>query len=484
MGLAPIFFFPIWFITIPVVIYYLANASCLRQAWWIGWWWGWGFFVFGLYWTAYALLQEADKFAWMVPFSVLGVPAFIAIFPAVACLLVHYARRWLHDPVLLFIVFYTALEYGRTYLFTGFPWNLLGYSLGFHVVMLQGAAWVGIHGLGLLALCAYALPAYALLSLPKRMWVPAVFGVVTLACLTGVGMVRLMHSNTGNTPSIHLRLVQGNIPQNIKWDSQMRLGIVEKHLRMSNLPGSEKITHLIWSETAVPFVLNQYSPLHEIIAGALPDNVHLITGGIRLISGATESQDKLWNTMFVLNGTGEVEGHYDKTHLVPFGEYVPMRALLPFIDKITHGMGDFEIGTGPKTISVPNTPPFSGLVCYEGIFPQESVNKDLRPSWLVNITNDAWFGTSSGPYQHFHMVRVRAIEQGLPLVRVANSGISGVFDAYGRIRASLGLNKTGIINASLPNALAPTLYARFGDKFYGLLSVLLLVCAYYVGKNR
>lgn len=471
LAFAPFFILPVLFISFPLLIAIATAASNLKKSWGCGWWWGYGYFVASLYWIAYALLQEAEKFAWMIPFAVLGIPAVIACYTGLCCVIVSLTKRWFKDPIILFVLVYMVMEYVRTYALSGFPWNLPGYALGINTLLMQGAAWVGVHGLGLLVLCVASIPCYFLMEGRKsKLMIPSLAAVVLIA-FSAAGAWRLLHANNDTVPGVNLRLVQGNIAQNHKWDPLLRIGIVEKHISMSLSPGIETVTHLIWSETAVPYVLNIYSPIHQIIDQGLPDNVTLMTGGIHFEPHWKE--DKVWNAMFILNGRAEELAHYDKTHLVPFGEYVPFRNLLPFVEKITEGNGDFLSGTGPKTLSVKGAPPFSPLVCYEVIFPEKVIEPGTRPQWMVNITNDAWFGVSTGPYQHFAMARFRAVEQGLGLVRVANTGISAVVDPYGRIKAHLGLGEEGIIDSLLPKALPPTFYARFGDSiFWGMMALM------------
>jgi apolipoprotein N-acyltransferase len=274
-----------------------------------------------------------------------------------------------------------------------------------------------------------------------------------------------------------LRLVQPSIDQASKWRPELRRGHIEKQMRLSSGPAARPVSHVIWAETAVPFLLDNESELRAQLADIVPQGGLLIAGAPRLgdPDGPGE-QRRLWNSLYGLDESGAVVGTYDKHHLVPFGEYTPLRAVLGWLGlgKLTVGGQGFSAGPGLATLDLPGLPPFSPLICYEAIFPGRVVAEGARPQWLLNLTNDAWFGTSSGPYQHFAGVRIRAVEEGLPLVRVANSGISAVVDPYGRLLGQLRLNQVGVLDSPLPRpAKGVTLYARYGDRM-GLFLIVIL----------
>ena len=258
-----------------------------------------------------------------------------------------------------------------------------------------------------------------------------------------------------------LRLVQPSIDQASKWKTGLRRAHVARQMRLSAAPGARPVSHVIWAETAVPYLLAREPELRARIAGIIPEGGLLLTGAPRAEAGGAEP--RLWNSLHALDTEGEIVGTYDKAHLVPFGEYTPLRSLLG-LAKLTAGSTDFSPGPGRVTLQLPGLPAFSPLICYEAVFPGRVVASGARPQWILNITNDAWFGTSSGPYQHFASARTRAVEEGLPLVRVANNGISAVVDAYGRIVGRLGLNETGSLDAALPRPTKSILlYAKLGD---------------------
>jgi apolipoprotein N-acyltransferase len=242
---------------------------------------------------------------------------------------------------------------------------------------------------------------------------------------------------------------------------------VRKHIELSRRPGFDSRTHVIWPETAVPYFLSRQPDLRGVLARAAPAGGALLTGAPRM---SEQGGGRVFhNSLVALGPDGRTLGSYDKVHLVPFGEYVPLRQYLP-LPKLTQGASDFTPGDGHDALEIESLPPFSVLICYEAIFPDEVVKPGTRPAWLLNVTNDAWFGVSSGPHQHLASARLRAIEQGMPLVRAANTGISAIVDPWGRTLKRLDLQRVGILDGPLPQAIqGRTPYARFGD-----LPILLL----------
>ncbi|MCH9020438.1 MAG: apolipoprotein N-acyltransferase, partial [Proteobacteria bacterium] len=294
-------------------------------------------------------------------------------------------------------------------------------------------------------------------------WAPSAAAAALLVAVWAGGSVRLAGAGDEAVEGVLLRLVQPNVGQHHKWKPELREALFARHLRLTASAGFERVTHVIWPETAVPFFLANEPARRRAVAAATPRGGALITGALRTTPEPT-SPPKLWNSLHAIDDAGRVVATYDKFHLVPFGEYVPFRRWFPTIAKLTYGATDFSAGPGPQTLRVPGLPPFSPLICYEAIFAHQVVDSADRPAFLLNLTNDAWFGISSGPYQHFAAARLRAVEQGLPLARAANTGISAVVDGYGRITARLGLGREGVIDAPLPEALGGlTPYARWGD---------------------
>jgi apolipoprotein N-acyltransferase len=340
--------------------------------------------------------------------------------------------------------------------------------------MLQSVAWIGIYGLSFLTVLAASLPALlgvpslAPVSTPRRL-APAIATGLLIIVPTVLGAIRLQATPTGDA-GIWLRIVQPSIPESMKWDPAAAERNVRLLLDLSAAPAARRISAVIWPEAAIPFLLDR-NPSHlREIAAIAPEGGFVITGALRANPPPNPVQH-LWNSLEAVNGNGQIVASYDKAHLVPFGEYVPLRHTLP-LSKITPGTMDFAAGPGPRTIELSGLPRFAPLICYEVIFPGAVVDEHDRPAWILNVTNDAWYGQSSGPYQHFAIARTRAVEEGLPLIRSANNGVSGVVDPLGRVRARIALDTVGYADLPLPAASEITLYGRGGD---WILLVLLLL---------
>ncbi|MEE8393912.1 MAG: apolipoprotein N-acyltransferase, partial [Rhodospirillales bacterium] len=441
------------------------------------WWFGFGHFAAGLYWIGLAFMTFPDRFGWMAPFAVIGLAAGLAVFPAFAAALLRLSGTFGVGRILVFSGLWTFLEWLRGWVFTGFPWNPMGSAWVVSDAMIQLAALTGVFGLSLLTVTVAAMPAVLADgeegSDMRRELKYVSAAVLVLGAVWAGGALRLAGAVEGVQPGVVLRLVQPNIDQRLKWRSDLRSKHVERQLTMSGKSADPPPTHIIWAETAAPFYLAEEAEIREVMARAVPVGGYIITGAPR-ITPKREKPLKVYNSLHAIDGNGNVAATYDKFHLVPFGEYVPFKDILG-LSKITEGSTGFTPGTGPLTIRLAGLPPFSPLICYEVIFPGRVTDPNDRPSWLLNITNDAWYGDSPGPHQHFAAARLRAVEEGLPLVRVANTGISGIIDAYGRTVARLELGQEGILDGALPVRLeGPTLYARMGD--WIALAAMAVVC--------
>ena len=482
-AMPPVDIVPVLVVSFSGLVWLLDGAQSKRGAFLLGWCYGFGFFVAGLYWIGIALLTDVARFWWLLPFGVMGLPAFFAFYTGFALLACHWLRPRGVARIFALAVAWTAAEWVRGHALTGFPWNLVGYawSGGFPggTAMLQTTSYTGIYGLSLLTVVAAALPATLAdprLGAPRRILVrfaPAVVSLLLVAVPMAAGFVRLADASSATVPDVRLRLVQPSIPQTLKWNRQEQASNFRRHLALSagpSAPGQKPPTAILWSEVAATYILNRDNAAREAVASVAPPGGLVITGALRS-DPPPEPPDHIWNSLVAVNGLGAIVGSADKYHLVPFGEFMPLRGILP-IDKITPGSRDFSAGPGPQTLKLPGLPAVGPLICYEVIFPGAVVNRKDRPEWMLNVTNDAWYGVSSGPFQHFAIARVRAVEEGLPLVRVANNGISGVIDAHGRVTARLALDAVGVIDAALPTPLGRlTPYARGGD---WILLVLLL----------
>ena len=476
LAFAPYFLLPLLVVGSTGLIWLLDGARRPTVAFFIGWCFGFGHFLVGLYWIGHAFLVDADRFAWLLPFAVSLLPAGLALFIGVVTLVVHAAGggRWQRIAVLALA--WTLAEWFRAHLFTGFPWNLVGYVWAFSDAMLQPAAWFGVYGLSLLTVAAAAAP--AALANGWRSGLPACLGLIAvLAAAGGYGHFRLSDPLPEDVADIRLRIVQPNVAQRDKWRPELRDGHLARLLELSTAAADRPPTHIVWPETATPFLLAADTRRRHVIGQMLQPERILISGAPRRDIASDGGRD-VWNSLHVMGPGGTLLATYDKHHLVPFGEYLPFRPLLSAIglSKLTAGSRDFSSGPGPAVVDIPGLPSFQPLICYEVIFPHQ-IAPARRPAWLLNVTNDAWFGDGGGPRQHFAMARVRAIEQGVPLIRAANTGISGVIDAYGRPRATLDLGASGVIDSALPGALpSPPLYARLGDRL--LMPVLAMILLY------
>ena len=493
---------PVLLITIPVFIWLIDGSVTSERAFplrrllpaaAIGWWFGFGFFLGGLWWIGAAFLVDADEFAWLMPIAVVALPAGLALFWAFGAALarVFWSDGW--PRILVFAIAMTAAEWLRGHLFGGFPWNAVGYALMPLPVLMQGAALVGVWGMTFLAFLVFSLPALIVGGSPRdrggRYALLTVIVVLFLADL-GYGTVRLHRAEDAYVPDVRFRLVQPAINQSEKWQKGRATEIFNRILetsRTSLVPGRSGltgITHLVWPESSIPFLLTEQPDALRAIADLLPPGSTLIAGAVRATPpNPTTAKRQFFNSIYVISDDGEIREAYDKVHLVPFGEYLPFQETLESwgIRQLTRLPGGFSAGASRRNLPLANAPSFAPLICYEAIFPGEVLGPGPRPGFLLNVTNDAWYGNTPGPGQHLRLSQLRAVEEGLPLVRTANNGISAIIDPYGRIHTSLGLGLAGVVEGGLPVALPPTLYAQQGERpFLGVL----LIAAVAAGFGR
>lgn len=450
-----------------------SRTASVKAAALIGWVWGFGYFVAGLWWLGAAFLVEADEFAWAMPLGVLGLPALLAFFSAFGFALARLL--WTPDAwrILAFAFGLTVSEWLRGHLFTGFPWNSPGMALGQNLWLMQSASLVGLYGLTLLAAGICAAPALLLTGRTAReRWTAPGLALVALAAMAAFGAWRIPSKPLASVNDVRLRIMQPNLPQDAKFNPNNRSAIMRRYLTLSASPGRdgrgpEGATHIIWPESAFPFLLHRDPASLAQIAALLGPGSVLITGAARMDEPLPgEAVGKFFNAIQVIDEKGTILGNYDKVHLVPFGEYVPklLDSLIRAVGlrQFVHIPGGFEPSETRETLTVPGLPPVAATICYEAIFPGELLPDGPRPNLILNVTNDAWFGQTPGPYQHFAQARLRAVEEGLPLVRAANTGISAVVDPYGRIVDSLPLGVEGVLDTSLPVATSVTSYNQIG----------------------
>jgi apolipoprotein N-acyltransferase len=465
---APLHFFFVGAVAFGGLLFLLDRAPSIVSSFLIGWSYGLGSFLVGLHWITEAF--EVDpRFAPLAWPSLLILSAALAIFPALATTLSCFLSgrpRYSVSAVGL-AACWSIGEWLRSSVLSGFPWNISGYAWGGSDATLQAASVLGIHGLGLAALLVWMLPAAALRD--RLAWPGVVAAVIGIA-IWGWGESRLSQAGSNADPSVRIRVVQPNIAQDIKWSVAERDRILAKLLDLSraeSASGSQP-THIVWPESAAPYMLEDRPDILKDIASVAPPGGALILGAVRR-TRTMDGQPALLNSVLVLTAQGGVIDVYDKVRLVPFGEYQPIRRIFAELPKLTVGDVDFLPGSGRRELDVPGIARAWPAICYEAAFPDRPT-PGQSPSWLLAVTNDAWFGVSWGPYQHLLAARVRAVELGVPLVRSANSGISAVTDAYGRVAETLPLDREGYIDVNMPGQISsPTLYRTFGELPYALV---------------
>ncbi len=505
VSMAPFFAWPILWLTLPALLWLVQQAAApthpRRFAPWrrfrigraaeTGWWFGFGYHVFGLFWIVEAFLVEASTFAWLIPFT-LALPAGLALFTSLATGFTAWiAPSRVVDRVLALALGFGLTEWLRGHVLTGLPWNVLGYALT-PPYMMQGAAYIGIYGLTVLtSLVATGPAAIWGLGWKKSAIAVAIIPIGGLLALSASAQ-RDYDRSRARTPATELseprlRIVQPSIVQREKWRPENQRRIFDSHLELSTSDSTGKddgavgIALVVWPEAAMPFVpLSQPVALDDI-GRMLPRETTLLAGAIRVDAPTAVEPRRVYNALlgFRQGSPAEHVATYDKTHLVPFGEYLPFARILEAIGLrgLAAQRGGFASGPEPRPlINVAGVGKIAPVICYEAIFPTRVIQSTERPRAIVVVTNDGWFGNTTGPRQHFHMARMRAVEEGVPVIRSANNGISALIDPLGRVVASLALDVRGTIDASLPPSVSfPPPYARVGDMPFALLSAFVAI---------
>jgi apolipoprotein N-acyltransferase len=491
LAMAPFFLWPVLWITVPALVWLIDGAVGARAkdtplrrlaaAAETGWWWGFGYFLAGLYWIGEAFLVEAEVFAALMPLAVVVLPAGMALFYGAAAGLA--ASLWKSGfwRVVALALALSATEWLRGHALTGFPWNVLGYALTYPLELMQSAAVLGIYGLTLVAVLVFGLPAIlSSESASRRSGRLAAVAVALLPLLASAtfGYARLKAATPDVVAGVKIRIVQPSVPQREKWRPENWGRFFRDHLDLSAQSPAGKaddlagITHVIWPEAAMPFPALEYPEALSAIGDILPDGTVLIAGTIRIerTPASPPARPRFFNSLLVLGKGGLLLSLYDKILLVPFGEYLPLRPVLAALGlrEIASREG-YSAGPTPRPLlAIPGLPAVVPLICYEAVFPGAVVQGPDRPALIVNVTNDGWFGNTTGPRQHLHQARVRAVEEGLPLIRAANNGVSAAFDASGRVLGQLDLNVRGVLDVPLAASLQPPVYARFGDAIFAV----------------
>ncbi len=460
LALPPFDIFASMFIAFTLLVWLLDGATGnaetgrpgLSSSFWTGWLFGLGYFVCGLWWLGNALLLEADEFAWAIPLAVLGLPAVLAIFYGLATLLARLVWSDGMGRIAALAAAFGLVEWLRSFVATGFPWNAIGYAAMPVPLMMQSSHVLGVLAITPLAVFVFAAP--ALLGTRRGALPSLLLAAALVAAHLGYGAFRLYVAPVEPTDtSLTIRLVQPSIDQSQKMENGDRIGIFEKHLALTAAPpeeGRPRPDVIVWPETSVPFILTENPDALVRIGDVLEEGQILLTGAVRAEERGAGQMPLYYNAVYMIDDKGQILGASDKVHLTPFGEYVPFENLLRQfgIEEVISLPGGFTAASSRTPLKLPSGVSFYPLICYEAIFPAE-IAADLGGAGVIlNITNDAWFGTTPGPYQHFQQARLRAVETGVPLVRVANNGISAVIDPQGRIIEGLSLNAVGAVDAT------------------------------------
>ncbi|MFP7571841.1 apolipoprotein N-acyltransferase [Marivita sp. S2033] len=430
-----------------------------------GWFFGVGYFTLSLHWILEPFQVDAAATGWMAPFALVGLAGGLALLWSAA----FWGGRRLGSGPISIALCWTLMELARAYVLTGFPWGLVGY-LWAPTPVAQWHAVIGPHGVTFATLVFAALAARAIVL---RKWFA---GAAALAFGAWFGGAWLMPPEQDLTERPVVRLVQPNAPQTQKWDPDYIPIFFDRQIDFTaQLPPPDLI---VWPETSVPNLLQNADYALDVIADA--------AAGTPVVLGIQrEEQGRYYNSLVRLDGDGVVSDIYDKHHLVPFGEYMPLAGIFAkfnILGLAARANAGYSPGSGPALVDLGVLGQALPLICYEAVFPQDAIGTQSRPSVLLQITNDAWFGTYAGPQQHLSQARLRAIEQGLPLIRVANTGISAVIDPAGRIIDAIALGRAGFIDVPVPDAIAPTPYSRTGD--WGAVLVLLVAFAALIAAKR
>jgi len=443
---------------------------------------GFGQFLLGLHWIGFAFMVDPGAHAWQIPFVAVLFPGGLALFTALACGAA--AFLWRDGPSRIFVLALclSVAEWLRGHVLTGFPWNLAAYGWGSSLGVLQSVALFGTYSLTLLTIL-FGVSLAELASSRARRTFPAIMAALFAMLWLG-GEVRLARQPTTDVPGVRLRLVQPNIAQADKYKRQLVLQNWERLLSLSVRPAVRAPTIIVWPEAAPPFLLARETVALDQIAMLTGHGAMLMTGTLRREVDAA-GRVHYYNSFYIFGRGGELLATYDKFHLVPFGEYLPYEVELDRLglSKLTGINGSFARGDGPHTYDVPGAPAVGPLICYEILFPGE-VFGARPPSWLVNVTDDSWFGPWAGPLQHLLVARVRAIEEGVPVVRAANTGISAIIDPLGRITSRLSLNQADVLDGDLPAAIAQTPYSRMRGLWFWLLAAIATAGAVVFSRRK
>ncbi len=498
----PLFVLPALFLAMPIWVWALDGAETetgwrrlFGAAFQIGFCFGLGYFSFALHWLGSAFFVDGGFLLVVMPFAILALAAVMALFWGLASAAAHLV--WSHSPLRLqaLATIVAAAEFIRGHILTGFPFDLVGYALTANEQMMQAANLFGIYGLTFVAILISMSPALIWpadeRSLTTRL-APFFGALLLIAAQVGYGQQRLQSTEVPSRNDVQIRLVQPNIDQAVKWQAESREFTVDRLISLSETQldptdnGLEDVSILIWPEAALPFFLSEYPEALARFARMLPDDTLLLTGAPRRDTLAQSD----FNSVMAINGEGEVIAAYDKQHLVPVGEFLPFKSFFAQfgLTQFVPGLAGWTHGTTPRLMMPEGSPAFLALVCYEAIFSGDLGANAEQAEYILNVTNDGWFAGSIGPAQHFHHARLRAVESGLPMIRVANTGITALVDPLGRILGQVVPDQMGLLDGALPERLETTLFQRWQHwPFFIALMLsagLVLVAKRFSGRRR
>lgn len=500
LAFAPYDVAPVIFISLPIVFVFIDQSKTRTEAFHLGWWFGFGLMMAGLNWVGHSFTQQEAFPVFLAPFAVLALTAVLALYYGLMGMIYHWCKsrsRWQGIfSYLLFAALWILLEAARSYLLTGFPWHLIASIWADWLALAQSVYYLSMFGAGFITVLVALIPVMIVDGLyspaAKRASLMGCVLVVSLifAGLSYAGSMRLSANPTSYHSDVPVRLVQGNINQREKWNDLLMADHFDKYLLLSRQQSqrgkAEGKRLLIWPETAVQDeTFDRESSLERYrMAMLLENRSYGLTGVPRVdVKGG---RVRYFNSMMAIDQSRRLFARYDKSHLVPFGEYLPLQGLLNAIGLQSLTGGYFTAGAGPKTIKLPDIPAFSPLICYEIIFPGFATNTSNaeRPEWLLNITNDAWFGASAGPEQHLALVRMRAIEEGLPVLRAANTGVTAAIDPLGRVIEKLQVEVAGVLDIDLPQAMPESKLNSWAKILLSLLILLAIPVTTLIWGNR
>ncbi|UNE54574.1 apolipoprotein N-acyltransferase [Bartonella machadoae] len=496
-ALPPFYLTPLCFLTFPIFIVLLDTIRTIQNnkkrfltyALSCGIF-GFSYFICSLWWLCNALLTDPVSLGWAVPFAILIPPFYLSLYWFFSGFII--GLLWTKGIARFFVLAFSLglAEWLRSFLFTGFPWNSLGYTAMPTPLLMQSDAIVGLYGMNILAVLVYSLPTVLLTNEKKKTALSLCLSLILFH--SGFGFYRLNTiENTANDPKNNywVRIVQPSIPQNTKLNNTTQEAIFAAHMRLSATPTADQNPEpdfIVWPEASIPYLLYDNSFTTMRIGSLLKPKQWAIIGAVRAIDDAPHAQTKYFNSIAVINAKGNILNISDKLHLVPFGEYLPYENFLKKIGLhiLADNIGGYSAGSVRKTVTMPNGFVYLPLICYEAIFPNEMTFQGPPPQAIINVTNDAWFGVTPGPYQHLQQAQLRAIELGIPLIRAANNGISAVIDSYGRIVVALQQNVVGVIDSPIPSPITPigSNENRIFSTF--ILFILMLLCRIGFGSTK